>query len=131
MIYKCDYCKKEFEGNFFKRRFCSKDCSRACYKQIQKDKIKSGILSAYLKTRFDVLTRDNFKCVYCGRSSKDDAVLEIEHIVPSSKNGLNIMDNYITACRECNRGKRDILLTQQQIKKIKSLIPEKIHMETK
>jgi len=62
------------------------------------------------KLRFEVFKRDLFKCQYCGRTPPD-VVLELDHINPKSKGGKGNIDNYITACFECNRGKRDNLLT--------------------
>lgn len=58
------------------------------------------------KIRFEVLTRDNFACQYCGRTPKDGVKLEIDHIIPVSKGGTNHIDNLKTSCFECNRGKR-------------------------
>lgn len=56
------------------------------------------------KIRFDVFKRDNFKCQYCG-GTPPIVVLEIDHIVPVSKNGTNEIDNLATSCFNCNRGK--------------------------
>lgn len=61
------------------------------------------------RMRFEVFKRDNFTCQYC--SAKPPKVpLELDHIVPVSKDGKNSMDNLITACFDCNRGKSDIEL---------------------
>lgn len=57
-------------------------------------------LSNYV--RFQVLKRDLFTCQYCGRSGVE---LEVDHIKPVSKGGTNDMDNLITSCKDCNRGK--------------------------
>ena len=56
------------------------------------------------KVRFTVFNRDGFKCQYCGRTPPA-VVLELDHIIPKSKGGLESIDNYITACFDCNRGK--------------------------
>ena len=56
--------------------------------------------------RFEVFKRDSFKCQYCGKSAPD-VVLEVDHIIPVSKGGDNDISNLITACFDCNRGKRD------------------------
>ena len=56
------------------------------------------------KVRWDVFTRDSFKCVYCGASSKE-ATLVVDHGDPFSKGGEDGMDNFVTACRSCNAGK--------------------------
>jgi hypothetical protein len=56
------------------------------------------------KQRFEVFKRDLFRCQYCGRTPPE-VVLEVDHINPKSKGGKGNLDNYITACFECNRGK--------------------------
>ena len=67
--------------------------------------------------------RDNFTCQYCGRTPKDNVILHVDHIIPKSKGGKNTVDNLITSCVYCNMGKRDILLEQYDLDKIKKLIP--------
>lgn len=62
------------------------------------------------KVRFDVFKRDNFTCNYCGRSTPS-VILEVDHIIPVSKNGSNNIDNLITSCFDCNRGKSNNELT--------------------
>lgn len=59
-------------------------------------------------TRFAVLKRDNFTCQYCGRKAPY-VVLEIDHKIPRSKGGSWKLENLITSCFECNRGKGDKL----------------------
>ena len=62
------------------------------------------------RMRFEVLKRDRFTCQYC--SAKPPKVpLEVDHIMPVSKGGENVMNNLITACFDCNRGKSNIELT--------------------
>ncbi len=56
------------------------------------------------KIRFDVFKRDMFTCQYCNQSTPK-VVLEIDHIIPISKGGKNNIDNLVTACFDCNRGK--------------------------
>lgn len=56
------------------------------------------------KLRFDVFKRDGFCCQYCGKTPPG-VVLEIDHIHPVSEGGGNGIDNLITACFDCNRGK--------------------------
>lgn len=55
--------------------------------------------------RYDVLKRDGFRCVLCGMSSKDGAVLHVDHIIPVSKGGKSVMSNLRTLCEKCNIGK--------------------------
>lgn len=56
------------------------------------------------KIRFEVFKRDGFTCQYCGRTPPA-VVLELDHIIPKSEGGPDNIDNYITACFDCNRGK--------------------------
>ena len=67
--------------------------------------------------RFEVFKRDSFKCQYCGKSAPD-VVLEVDHIIPVAKGGDNDISNLITACFDCNRGKRDKKLTDKQSVKL-------------
>lgn len=57
--------------------------------------------------RFDVFTRDGFKCRYCGVSVDDGAILHADHVVPESKGGPTTIENLVTACIDCNLGKSD------------------------
>jgi len=54
--------------------------------------------------RFDVLSRDGFKCTYCG-AAPPDVVLHLDHFVPFSKGGEDTLANLRTACLACNIGK--------------------------
>lgn len=62
------------------------------------------------KTRFEVFKRDGFVCQYCG-AHPPGAVLEPDHINPVANGGGNELDNLVTACFACNRGKAARLLT--------------------
>jgi len=59
--------------------------------------------------RFEVFKRDNFTCAYCG-NTPPRVILEIDHIEPVSNGGTNNINNLITSCFDCNRGKRNIKL---------------------
>lgn len=54
--------------------------------------------------RFRVFKRDGFKCAYCGQTPPS-VILEVDHVIPKSKNGKDDINNYVTACFDCNRGK--------------------------
>jgi len=62
-----------------------------------------------LSVRINVFSRDNFRCVFCGKSPATDigTKLHIDHITPFSKGGTNTADNLQTLCEECNLGKSD------------------------
>lgn len=61
------------------------------------------------RERFDIFRRDSFKCRYCGRTS-EDVTLEVDHVIPVCEGGTNDEANLVTACFDCNRGKRGTLL---------------------
>jgi len=63
------------------------------------------------KTRFEVFKRDGFRCVYCGAAPSETVLLEADHIHPVADGGTNDIDNLVTACDACNRGKGARLLT--------------------
>jgi len=63
------------------------------------------------KIRFEVFKRDGFRCVYCG-GEPPKVILEVDHIDPVSKGGSNDINNYVTACFDCNRGKSNIKLNK-------------------
>ena len=60
-----------------------------------------------LNLRVKVLSRDNFRCAFCGKSPATDigTKLHVDHIVPFSKGGTNSSDNLQTLCEQCNLGK--------------------------
>lgn len=90
-------------GAEFKTYYRAQECCTNC--RITSD------YTAYLKLRFAVFTRDNFRCVYCGRTPTEDNVkLVTDHVIPSSRGGDTTMENLVTSCTECNIGKSDILL---------------------
>lgn len=61
------------------------------------------------KLRYEILERDHYKCVICGRSAEDGVILHIDHIIPVSKGGLTTPENLRTLCADCNLGKSDTL----------------------
>ena len=61
------------------------------------------------RKRFAILTRDKFKCGYCG-APPTRYELEVDHIVPVAEGGNDSNENLITACWRCNAGKSDKLI---------------------
>lgn len=54
--------------------------------------------------RWVVLERDQFTCRYCGQFAPN-VRLEVDHITPVCEGGTDALDNLVTACGACNRGK--------------------------
>lgn len=123
----CRTCSRPFESNIPWKVFCSKDCDPRIIVKHKKEKggskrdiqekvdIKNALnLLAkrnYLGLRFEILKRDNFKCVYCGRTP-ETTELQVDHVIPKSKGGGNNVENLVTSCRFCNLGKSDVLLNK-------------------
>jgi 5-methylcytosine-specific restriction endonuclease McrA len=64
-------------------------------------RIKNGIRKS---VRFAVLSRDGFRCVYCGASARETE-LHVDHVHPKSLGGNDEMENLVAACQSCNLGK--------------------------
>lgn len=91
---------------------------RANFYELDNDKINTAILfdqpavrqattasiKPKSKVRFKVLCRDKFTCQYCGRKAPE-VTLEVDHKFPAAFGGPSVIDNYITACHDCNSGK--------------------------
>lgn len=89
----CKHCRSKYSADW--RRKNGRVYPSIVYKQVKK--------------RWDILVRDNFTCQYCGAKAPEFH-LEVDHIIPRSRGGKDTTNNLITACWECNRGKRDSLL---------------------
>ena len=96
-----------FKGNIFSYKDIE-DCYDSMLVRIEKTQSKEyqrGIMSQSL--RYDIMKRDGFKCVLCGRTVKDGVKLNVDHIIPISKGGKTIKSNLRTLCFDCNIGKSD------------------------
>jgi 5-methylcytosine-specific restriction endonuclease McrA len=121
MLINCEICGKEFrKGKRIKN--CSLECQMEAERRKSEkyNKRNNEHKTPWFKLRFKILTRDNFACRYCGRSVKEKVILQIDHIIPLSKGGTNNHNNLITACKECNLGKSDVLLEQRLITKLQN-----------
>lgn len=68
---------------------------------------KENSRNVSLSLRLQVLNRDNFRCVFCGKSPATDigTKLHIDHIHPFANGGKSVLENLQTLCEECNLGK--------------------------
>lgn len=62
-----------------------------------------------LGLRFEIIERDHFRCVACGRgpATHRGLMLHVDHIVPWSKGGMTVAENLRALCVECNLGRGD------------------------
>ena len=77
------------------------DTQKLVYPEISGVEYQQGTPSGY-EVREYLLYKWGRKCTYC---SKENAPLQIEHIVPRSKNGSNRVSNLCLACEKCNKKK--------------------------
>lgn len=61
-------------------------------------------MSISKRLRYEVLRRDNHTCRYCGAKAPD-VKIAIDHVIPKSLGGLDVAENLVAACVECNTGK--------------------------
>jgi 5-methylcytosine-specific restriction endonuclease McrA len=135
----CPVCGNKFTG--INKKHCSKECAKeaknkivevrcsGCGRRFQK---KAGSNSKYCDRckeardpklhkgyRMKIFQRDNFRCVYCGKSGiEDGAILHIDHVVPKSLDNNNSLLNLVTSCSECNMGKGTHILEKETIDRI-------------
>lgn len=70
----------------------------------RKEQKKKNRSDMNYKLRYEILKRDKYKCVLCGKKAQDTQI-EIDHIKPIVNGGNNNKNNLRTLCFECNRGK--------------------------
>ncbi len=102
-LFYCNPCgkwktRKQFIGDYKQHGNTCGDCRDA--------RFDNGYIRP--KLRFEILSRDNFTCRYCGASAPD-VKLQVDHVIPVSKGGILDLSNLVTACFECNIGKKDLL----------------------
>jgi rubrerythrin len=66
--------------------------------------------------REKIKRRDNYTCRNCGLSIEQEPnlLLEIDHIIPLSKNGITSEDNLQTLCWKCNRKKGSKIMEKKE-----------------
>lgn len=56
-------------------------------------------------SKWGVLRRDNYTCVYCGHHSGNRKEFTVDHIIPKAHGGRNSWVNTACSCRSCNQRK--------------------------
>jgi hypothetical protein len=64
-----------------------------------------------LRLRYEVMKRDQFRCVTCGRTpaTSPGTKLHVDHLHPESRGGPTTPENLRTLCEDCNLGKADLV----------------------
>lgn len=93
-----------------RRKFCSAACSNNAHGGSHCQRAKRlGLPRDWSIRNVDVLRRDGWHCMLCGRSTPERLrgtfrpnAPEVDHIVPLSAGGGHVWSNLQCACRECN-----------------------------
>lgn len=100
---------KDFKDSFIKFAALERmnyepdiDDELECY--LKRKRMYETNVKEWYRMRKVVFDRDNYTCQYCG---KRGCMLEVDHVIPFSKGGSYELSNLVTACRKCNRQKRD------------------------
>lgn len=64
------------------------------------------------KVKEEILKRDGYRCVVCGRGREDGIELVVDHIKPKDKGGTNDISNGQTLCMEHNLLKKNYSQTE-------------------
>lgn len=94
------------------------------FKNIHKPEAKqsnTSISSSYRKTGLETNPSNYgwYTCVHCGRKFRKNSI-DIDHIIPKSKGGMNNLENLQCLCIHCNRSKKDNTdQTKEDLKKRK------------
>ena len=104
----CEVCGTMFRTTHKGHKYCSDECRKASIKE-----------TPYMIHAEDIFMRDDYRCVYCGKSSIEDGVkLHLDHVYPISKNGDGDLRNLVTSCQKCNVHKNNKVLPYDIIKRI-------------
>jgi uncharacterized protein YdaU (DUF1376 family) len=82
--------------------------NRRAEEEIAKERKKQSDLKSlrerdeYRRFRDLVLDRDGHTCVYCGAFS---VPLQLDHVIPRSRGGVDTPDNLVACCKPCNTSK--------------------------
>ncbi len=94
-------------GVFYKSGKYSGEYALHAYNSFRRGKswdgrpIKTGRKKIYVKEKKQLIKRDGTACFYCGNLLEDDITLE--HLIPLTSGGKNILSNMVLAHEECNQ----------------------------
>ena len=62
--------------------------------------------------KLEILKRDNYRCVICGRGKEDGIELQVDHIKPKDLGGKDTIENGQTLCAQHNFKKKNYKQTE-------------------
>lgn len=60
------------------------------------------------RQRTRLLANQGGRCAYC-ETQLDPSLATVDHVVPLSRGGLNVLGNKVAVCRPCNAAKSNLL----------------------
>ncbi len=60
----------------------------------------------------EIMKRDNYRCVVCGKTVKDGVELQVDHIIPRARGGTATIENGETMCAKHNFIKKNFDQTE-------------------
>ena len=86
--------------------------SKGIYKYDPETASKKELEDFTLTQKEEILKRDGYKCVICGRGKKDGVELHIDHIKPKDFDGKAVIENGQTLCAQHNFIKKNLKQTE-------------------
>jgi 5-methylcytosine-specific restriction endonuclease McrA len=102
----CQVCEQELAPKYVKDGLC-----QVCTRRAQGETHHLPLHIA-----IPVLERDNWTCYYCGEdlTLAGERERHLDHFIPKSKEGQDIVDNLVTSCQQCNLSKGDRLPSEKE-----------------
>jgi hypothetical protein len=117
----CRWCGTKFTTQQPAHQLCSKYCVRREARARRKAR-EHRATGAYTWTEvIGLFLAFGRCCAYC--SQPVDGTLEPDHVVPLSKGGSNSITNILPACKACNGDKRDLLLDEWALDRLRRGLP--------
>ena len=96
----CLRCQKSLHNKKSHAIYCSKTCKSMDHTFKHRSKTRVSKTAR----RAEIYMRDNESCYMCDKKLSL-AEVEIDHLLPVSRNGENGSENLATSCKRCNRSR--------------------------
>ncbi len=123
-----DYVTQKFKGNILRTYGDPNDMKRGGTSRISGERTEMEIFPVvsvkdFFKTKWKVPTltndrlfqRDRNLCAYCGRVFRSTKLTR-DHVHARSTGGLDVWNNVVTACKDCNNEKDNMTIEQWDAK---------------
>lgn len=116
----CAWCGNAYTSARLAQTLCSERCSTRA-KRSRRRAREHAAPGTYTWAEVMRIWVDIGKvCAYCHQAT---AGIEPDHVIPLSKGGSNSITNIAPACQACNSDKRDLLLTEWHVDRMRRGLP--------